>query len=81
MKVFGKTDNEAAVSGTSGVPGRGAQTVTRARLAVAQLVWLLFLVAALFLAVGALLIAVDANGDNDLVKFVLAGADLSLIHI
>ena len=75
MKVFGKTDNEAAVSGTSGAPGRGEQTVTRARLAVAQVVWLLFLVAALFLAVGALLIAVDANGDNDLVKFVLEGAN------
>jgi len=75
MKVFGKSGGEAAVSGTSGAPGRGAQTVTRARLAVAQVVWLLFLVAALFLAVGALLIAVDANRDNDLVTFVLAGAD------
>jgi hypothetical protein len=37
-------------------------------------VWLLFLLAALFLAVGALLIAVDANRDNDLVQFVLDGA-------
>jgi len=45
------------------------------RTVLAQVIWLLFLVAALFLAVGALLIAVDANQDNDLVKFVLAGAD------
>ena len=39
------------------------------------MVWLLFVVAALFLAVGALLIALDANQDNALVKFVLDGAD------
>ena len=39
------------------------------------MVWLLFLAAALFLAVGALLIALDANQDNELVNFVLEGAD------
>jgi hypothetical protein len=42
---------------------------------LAQVIWLLFLLAAMFLAVGALLIALDANQDNDLVKFVLEGAD------
>jgi len=68
-------DSGVEVSGTSGAPGRGAETVTRVRLVLAQVVWLLFLVAALFLAVGALLIAVDANRDNDLVRFVLEGAD------
>jgi hypothetical protein len=70
-----RIDTGAEASGTSGSPGRGAVTVTRVRLALAQVVWLLFLVAALFLAVGALLIAVDANRDNDLVRFVLEGAD------
>jgi len=70
-----KIDTEASASGTSGAPGRGAQTVTRVRLVLSQVLWLLFLVAALFLAVGALLIALDANRDNDLVKFVLEGAD------
>jgi len=75
MKLFGKTDSEAEASGTSGSPGRGERTVTRVRIALAQVVWLLFLAAALFLAVGALLIAVDANQDNALVKFVLEGAD------
>ena len=70
-----RVDTGAEASGTSGAPGRGAQTVTRVRLALAQVVWLLFLAAALFLAVGALLIAVDANRDNDLVRFVLEGAD------
>ena len=75
MKLFGNTDTEAQASGTSGAAGRGERTVTRVRIALAQVVWLLFLAAALFLAVGALLIAVDANQDNALVKFVLEGAD------
>jgi hypothetical protein len=69
------TDTGAEASGTSGGPGRGARTITRVRVTLAQVIWLLFLVAALFLAVGALLIAVDANPDNALVKFVLEGAD------
>ena len=70
-----RIDTGAEASGTSGTPGRGAKTVYRVRMVLAQVVWLLFLVAAMFLAVGALLIALDANQDNDLVKFVLAGAD------
>ena len=70
-----RVDSAAEASGTSGTPGRGAQTVTRVRMVLAQVIWLLFLVAALFLAVGALLVALDANQDNDLVKFVLEGAD------
>nr|WP_221634637.1 hypothetical protein [Nocardioides luti] len=45
------------------------------RTRVAQVVWLVFVVAALFLAVGALLIALDANRDNGLVKFILDGAN------
>ncbi len=70
-----KVDTGAQASGTSGSPGRGARTVSRVRMVLSQVLWLLFLVAALFLAVGALLIALDANRDNDLVKFVLEGAD------
>ena len=70
-----KIDTGAEASGTSGAPGRGAKTVYRVRMVLAQVVWLLFLLAAMFLAVGALLITLDANQDNDLVKFVLAGAD------
>ena len=70
-----KTETGAEASGTSGTPNRGALTINRVRLGLAQVVWLLFLLAALFLAVGALLIAVDANRDNDLVQFVLEGAD------
>ncbi|WP_395657730.1 hypothetical protein [Nocardioides sp.] len=46
------------------------------RLRIAQLIWLAAVVCALFLAVGALLVALDANLDNALVRFVLdvAGA-------
>jgi hypothetical protein len=78
--MFGRGDGTriatgAEASGTSGAPGRGAKTVYRVRVVLAQVIWLLFLIAALFLAVGALLIALDANVDNDLVKFVLEGAD------
>ena len=70
-----RIDTGAQASGTSGTPGRGAKTVSRVRMVLSQVIWLLFLVAALFLAVGALLITLDANHDNDLVKFVLEGAD------
>ena len=45
------------------------------RTRVAQLVWLVFVVCALFLAVGALLVALDANEKNALVSFVTDGAD------
>ena len=47
----------------------------RARLA--QLVWLVAALCALLLAVGALLIALDANKSNDLVDFVLRAADFA----
>src|ERR1044071_3395946 len=70
-----KADSGAQASGTSGSPGRGARTVNQVRMVLSQVIWLLFLVAALFLAVGALLVTLDANHDNDLVKFVLEGAD------
>jgi len=53
----------------------GPSTLTTIRTRIAQLVWLLFVVCALFLAVGALLVALDANVDNPLVAFVLDGAD------
>ena len=52
-------------------PGGLAAVRTR----VAQLVWLVFVVCALLLAVGALLVALDANEKNELVDVVLRGAD------
>jgi hypothetical protein len=45
------------------------------RVRLAQALWLLAVVCALFLAVGALCIALDANRDNALVKLVLDVAD------
>ncbi len=47
----------------------------KVRVRIAQIVWLVCVVCALFLAVGALCIALDANRDNDLVRFVLDGAN------
>lgn len=77
MKGFSKSDkkSEAPASGTSGRTGSAAPAVSRVRTVLAQVVWLLFLLAALFLAVGALLVALDANKTNDLVEFVKAGAE------
>ena len=72
----GDKSSQAEAPGTSGMTGRGAAAVNRARKLLAQLVWLFCLVAALFLAVGVLLIALDANLDNQLVEFVLDGAEL-----
>lgn len=49
--------------------------ISSIRVRIAQLVWLVFVVCALFLAVGALLVALDANPKNALVDFVIDGAD------
>jgi hypothetical protein len=68
-------EKSAAATGTSGTPGQGKAGVTRLRTIAAQVIWLLFVLAALFLAVGALLVALDANTGNGLVTFVLDGAD------
>ncbi|GAB3259066.1 hypothetical protein [Nocardioides dilutus] len=74
-KDAGSDKGSAAATGTSGTPGRGSASIARTRAVLAQVIWLLFVVAALFLAVGALLVALDANVDNNLVQFVLDGAD------
>lgn len=65
-----KTDKSDKSEKTSSAGGGTAAI----RVRVAQVVWLVFVVCALFLAVGALLVALDANKDNSLVDFVLAGA-------
>jgi hypothetical protein len=51
------------------------KAVAAVRSRIAQVVWLLCVLAALVLAVGALCIALKANQDNNLVKFVIDGAD------
>ena len=47
---------------------------TKIRATVAQVLWLACVLSALLLAVGALLIALDANKSNDLVDAVLRAA-------
>jgi hypothetical protein len=49
--------------------------VTKLRSALAQLIWLIAALCALVLAIGALLIALDANRGNDLVHGILRAAD------
>jgi hypothetical protein len=46
------------------------------RSRIASVVWLAAVVCALFRAVGALLVALDANQKNQVVQFILDGADL-----
>jgi len=53
----------------------GVSTVWRVRTLLAQVIWAVCSIAALFLALGALFIAFKANTDNALVKFVLDVAD------
>jgi len=48
---------------------------TKMRARLAQLLWLACALAALLLAVGALLVALDANRSNDLVDLVMRAAD------
>ena len=55
--------------------GEQVSPVRRIRTVIAQVVWTVAVVAALFLALGALLVALKANQDNALVKLVLHVAD------
>ena len=57
----------------TGQKAKAAASTARSKLA--SLLWLVAVVCALFLAVGALLVALKANQDNAIVKFVLDGAD------
>jgi hypothetical protein len=78
------TDTSTGTSSGTGEPKprRGAAAAAKAkaganlvRLRLAQLVWLVCVLAALVLAIGALLVALKANKDNDLVQWVLDAAD------
>jgi hypothetical protein len=73
-----KTDDQTDVETTGRKKPRTAQlgaTVTTVRARAAQVVWLVCVVAALFLAAGALCVSLKANGDNSLVKFIEQTAD------
>ena len=59
----GRDTGKAVVAGANAVRSR-----------IASLVWLVAVVCALFLAVGALLVALDMNRQNDIVHFILSVA-------
>ena len=59
----GRDAGKAVVAGANAVRSR-----------IASLVWLVAVVCALFLAVGALLVALDMNRNNDIVHFILSVA-------
>jgi hypothetical protein len=71
----GKKDSDKNGEGSRRSIKGGSTTMPQVRTRVAQVVWLLFVVAAVFLAVGALCIALDFNRQNPLVEFFLAGAN------
>jgi hypothetical protein len=72
-RMAGKDSETGADKGGDRKAGPSVLTTIRTR--IAQVVWLVFVLCALVLAVGALLVALDANVDNPLVEFVLDGAD------
>ena len=69
------TARKADDSDTPDKKVRGTSVVDQVRTRLAQLVWLVCVLCALLLAVGALLVAFDANSQNALVRLVLDGAD------
>ncbi|MGA8245296.1 MAG: hypothetical protein WB797_00170 [Nocardioides sp.] len=73
-----RTDDKTDAPATDRKKPRTAQvgaTVTAVRARAAQVIWLVCVVAALFLAAGALCVSLKANGDNSLVKFLEQTAD------
>jgi hypothetical protein len=69
-------EDKGEKSGRKAEKGRSSINVDSIRNRIAQVLWVLCVVAALFLAVGALTFALKANADNSLVGFVRDGADV-----
>ena len=65
-----RTEGRRATRDKLKAGGRGVRTK------IASAVWLVAVVCALFLAVGALMVALKMNPDNAIVAFILDGADL-----
>ena len=55
---------------------RAASAASALRVRIAQLVWLVCVLCALVLALGALLVALNANADNALVQFIKDAASV-----
>jgi len=72
-KTNGGAHRGAGVSASAGAWLK--RTAPKVRLRLAKLIWLIALVAALVLGIGALLVALRANRDNVLVSAVVGGAE------
>ena len=70
----------AGKGATRGRPRAGV-SVSALQTRAAQVLWLVCVAAALFLAVGALLVALGANESNALVAFVVSGAGVADLGI
>ncbi len=68
-----EAQKSAGTTRSRGTRLRNGTTAVRTR--IASLVWLVAVVCALFLAVGALLVALEMNQDNAIVAFVIDGAN------
>jgi hypothetical protein len=66
---------EAPADGRARRRGSTRRTVNRVRTVLAEAVWIICVVAALILAIGALCIALKANPDNALVRWFIHTAD------
>jgi len=55
--------------------GRAASAAATLRARIAQVIWLVCVLCALVLALGALLIALNANSSNELVQFIKEAAN------
>jgi hypothetical protein len=73
------TDDETTVQPkrrrTANMSAHVSTTVRMVRVRAAQVIWIICVIAALFLAAGALCVALKANGANSLVKFIEDTAD------
>ena len=70
----GAADEQQGRRAAAGPAARVKAGATAVRTRLAGVVWLVAVVCALFLAIGALLIALKANEQNSIVQFVLSGA-------
>ncbi len=70
-----EAEKEAAAQKRSERAARRRTVVAKVRTRIAQVVWVVSVVFALVLALGALCVALKANPDNALVSFILKSAD------
>ena len=69
------TTTTTTSAGTSGSGGGHTPDVAKLRTMLARLLWAISALFAVILAIAVLLIAVDANADNELVRWMIARAD------